>query len=112
MAPRCHQAGSDMPAIVMCTAMRATAFGVSALFFTAAAFLIFAGDSMALKATAFAVFGVALVITVSRVFLAVGRSEDADRGASQPRPPPEPAPDPHAGEAARRARPRPPRRPT
>ena len=90
--------------------MRAAALGTSALFFAAAAFLLVAGDSMALKATAFAVFGVACVIAVSLVFLAIGQSEDAEREASQPKPPP--PPDPHAGEAARRSRPRPPRRPT
>ncbi len=86
------------------------ALGTSVLFFAAAAFLVFAGDSMALKATAFAVFGVACVIAVSLVFLAIGQSEDREREASQPKPPP--PPDPHAGEAARRSRPRPPRRPT
>jgi len=89
--------------------MRAPALGISALFFAAAAFLIFAGDSMVLKATAFAVFGVACVIAVSLVFLAIGRAEDAEREAAKPKPPP--PPDPHAGEAARRSRPRPPRRP-
>ena len=89
--------------------MRAPAFGVAGLFFLAAGFLLIAGDSTALKATAFAVFGVACVIAVSLVFLAIGRSEDEERERSQPKPPP---PDPHAGEAARRSRPRPPRRPT
>ena len=67
-----------------------------------------AGDSTALKATAFALFGVACVIAVSLVFLAVGKAEDAEREAARPKPPP----DPHAGEAARRSRPRPPRRPS
>jgi multisubunit Na+/H+ antiporter MnhC subunit len=90
--------------------MRTAALGTSALFFVAAGFLLVADDSMALKATAFAVFGVACVIAVSLVFLAIGRSEDEERAASQPKPPP--PPDPHAGEAARRSRPRPPRRPT
>jgi hypothetical protein len=92
--------------------MRASAYGISGLFFTAAAFLVFSGDSTALKATAFAIFGVACVIAVSLVFLAVGKQEDAEREAAR-RPKPEPPPeDPHAGEAARRSRPRPPRRPT
>jgi hypothetical protein len=91
--------------------MRSWAFGISGLFFTAAAFLVFSGDSTALKATAFAVFGVACVIAVSLVFLAIGKQEDAEREAAR-RPKPEPPPDPHAGEAARRSRPRPPRRPT
>jgi hypothetical protein len=89
--------------------MRASVFAISGLLFAAAAFLAFAGDSMALKATAFAIFGVACVIAVSLVFLAIGRSEDREREAAQPKPPP--PPDPHAGEAARRSRPRPPRRP-
>jgi hypothetical protein len=80
------------------------------MLFAAAALLAFAGDSMALKASAFALFGVACVVAVSLVFLAIGRAEDAEREASRPKPPP--APDPHEGEAARRARPRPPRRPT
>lgn len=88
--------------------MRAPVYAVSALFFLAAGFLLVADGSMVLKATAFAVFGVACVIAVSLVFLAVGRSEDAEREAAKPKPPP----DPHAGEAARRSRPRPPRRPS
>ena len=90
--------------------MRASAFGISGLFFTAAAFLVFSGDSTTLKATAFAIFGVACVIAVSLVFLAIGKQEDAEREAARPKP--EPPEDPHAGEAARRSRPRPPRRPT
>jgi hypothetical protein len=89
--------------------MRAPAFAISGLLFTAAAFLAFSGDSTALKATAFAIFGVACVIAVSLVFLAIGRAEDSEREAAKPKPPP--APDPHEGEAARRSRPRPPRRP-
>jgi hypothetical protein len=59
-------------------------------------------------AAATMLIGTACVVAVSLVFLAVGRSEDAERAASAP---PPPAPDPHEGEAARRARPRPPRRP-
>jgi hypothetical protein len=92
-------------------AVRAPLFGIAALLFAAAAVLVVAGDSMAGKAVAFALFGVASVVAISLVFLAIGRAEDAEREASaRPKPPPEP--DPHAGEAARRARPRPPRRPT
>ena len=90
--------------------MRGSLFGIIGLIFTAGAFLALAGGSVALKATAFAVFGVACVIAVSLIFLAVGKAEDAEREAAQPKPPP--PPDPHEGEAARRARPRPPRRPT
>jgi hypothetical protein len=91
--------------------MRGPLFGIAGLLLAAAAFLAFAGDSVALKAVAFALFGVACVVAVSLVFLAVGRAEDADREASRPAPP-EPEPEPHEGEAARRARPRPPRRPS
>jgi hypothetical protein len=90
--------------------VRAPVFGIVGLLCTAAAFIVFAGDSMALKATALALFGVACVVAVSLVFLAIGKAEDAEREASRPKPPPEP--DPHAGEAARRSRPRPPRRPS
>ena len=78
------------------------------MLFLAALLLALAGDSMALKASAFALFGVACVVAVSLVFLAIGKAEDAERAASKPPPPP----NPHAGEAARRSRPRPPRRPT
>ena len=50
-------------------------------------------------------FGIACVVAVSPVFLAVGRSEDARaRGGRGPAA----AADPHEGEAARRTRPRPP----
>jgi hypothetical protein len=59
-------------------------------------------------AAATMLIGTACVVAVSLVFLAVGRSEDAER-ASREVPPP--ASDPHEGEAARRSRPRPPRRP-
>jgi hypothetical protein len=89
--------------------VRAPVFGIVGLLFTAAAFLALGSGSTALKATAFAIFGVACVVAVSLIFLAVGKSEDEAREAAQPKPPP---PDPHAGEAARRSRPRPPRRPT
>jgi hypothetical protein len=88
--------------------MRASLFVIAGLLFAAAVCLAFAGDSVPLKAVAFALFGVACVIGVSLMFLAVGKAEDEEREASRPKPPP---PDPHEGEAARRARPRPPRRP-
>ena len=90
--------------------MRGLIAGVVGILIAAVAVLVLAGDSMAGKAVAFALFGIASVVAVSLVFLAIGRAEDAEREASRPKPPPEP--DPHAGEAARRARPRPPRRPT
>jgi hypothetical protein len=91
-------------------AVRAPVFGICGLLFTAGAFALLSGDSVALKAVALAIFGVACVVAVSLVFLAIGRAEDSEREAARPKPPP--APDPHEGEAARRARPRPPRRPT
>jgi hypothetical protein len=90
--------------------MRGLIAGVVGILVAAVAVLLLFGDSMAGKAVAFALFGIASVVAVSLVFLAIGRAEDAEREASKPKPPP--APDPHAGEAARRARPRPPRRPT
>jgi hypothetical protein len=89
--------------------VRAPILGIVGLLLAALAFILFAGDSMALKATALALFGVACVGAVSLVFLAIGKAEDAEREASRPKPPP--PEDPHAGEAARRSRPRPPRRP-
>ena len=93
--------------------MRGPLFGIAGLFFAAAAVLAFAGDSLAGKAVALTLFGIACVVAVSLVFLAIGRAEDAERAAAAPPPPREPDPDfdPHAGEAARRSRPRPPRRP-
>jgi hypothetical protein len=90
--------------------MRASLFAIAGLLLAAAACLAFAGDSVPLKAVAFALFGVACVVGVSLMFLYVGKAEDEEREASRPKPEP-PAPDPHEGEAARRARPRPPRRP-
>jgi hypothetical protein len=59
-------------------------------------------------AAATMLIGSACVIVVSLVFLAVGRSEDRDRAAAAAPPPPS---EPSEGEAARRSRPRPPRRP-
>ena len=108
MAPRCHQAGSDIRRSIV-HAVRTSLLGIAALLLAAAAVLLLAGESTAGKAVAFAFFGVASVVAISLVFLAIGRAEDAEREASAPKPPP--PPDPHAGEAARRARPRPPRRP-
>jgi hypothetical protein len=84
--------------------------------------LLLISSSTPARAVAFALFGIACVIAVSLVFLAVGQSEDAERAASQPPPepreperPPEKHP-PHGPEHERpaiaRRRPRPPRRPT
>jgi len=87
--------------------MRGLIAGVVGILIAAVVVLVLFGDSMAGKAVAFALFGIASVVAISLVFLAIGRAEDAEREASKP-----PPPDPHAGEAARRARPRPPRRPT
>ena len=67
-------------------------------------------DSDAGRAVAFALFGIACVVAVSLVFLAVGRSEDEAREAEQR--PPEPPPPPEEHPAAKRRRPRPPRRPS
>jgi hypothetical protein len=70
--------------------------------------LLITHASTAGTAAGMLLIGIACVIAVSLVFFAVGRSEDADRAASAAPPPPS---DPHEGEAARRSRPRPPRRP-
>ena len=80
----------------------------------AALVLVLASDALAARAVAFALFGIACVLAVSLVFLAVGRSEDAERAASAPPPPPPEKPDPHdhARPAVSRGRPRPPRRPS
>jgi hypothetical protein len=77
----------------------------------AALALVLASDSIAARAVAFALFGIACVIAVSLVFLAVGRSEDAERAASAPPPPEKPGPPDHERPAVSRGRPRPPRRP-
>ncbi len=71
-----------------------------------AVLLIWGGTTVA-TAVAMTLIGIACVVADALVFLAVGRSEDEERRASEP-----PPPDPHAGEAGRRSRPRPPRRPT
>jgi hypothetical protein len=68
--------------------------------------LLLTHASTAGTAAGMMLIGTACVIAVSLVFLAIGRSEDAERTASAP-----PPPDTHEGEAARRSRPRPPRRP-
>jgi hypothetical protein len=79
--------------------------------------LIVGGDSVAAQAAAFALIGIACVVAVSLTFLAIGRSEDAERaaGAQPPAPEPEPEapkPPPHEQRPAiKRRRPLPPRRP-
>jgi len=109
MARCCHQAGSGIGELSRnVRVVRGPLLAIAGMLFLAALLLALAGDSMALKASAFALFGVACVVAVSLVFLAIGKAEDAEREASKPPPPP----NPHAGEAARRSRPRPPRRPT
>ena len=53
--------------------------------------LLVAGDSTAGKAAAVTLLGVGCVLAVSMVFLAVGRSEDAEREAAAAPPSPSPA---------------------
>jgi hypothetical protein len=85
------------------------------LFVAGLVVLIAGGDSTPTEAAAFALIGVACVVAVSLVFLAIGRSEDAAREAEERarRPPerPHPGPPDH-DEAHRRRRPLPPRRPS
>jgi hypothetical protein len=90
--------------------------GIVALAVAAIVVLIVAGGSTAGKGIALALFGIACVVAVSAVFLAVGRSEDAERAAAM-RPPPardedQPPADPHPRPALDRRRPMPPRRPS
>src|SRR4051812_18307851 len=100
--------------------MRVLICGIIALAAAAMVALIVAGDSTAGKGIALALFGVACVVAVSAVFLAVGRSEDEERRAAeaarQPPPPPRdetsPDADPHPRPALDRRRPMPPRRPS
>ena len=73
-------------------------------------------DSTVGQGVALSLVGIASVIAVSLVFLAVGRSEDAARAAEAAPPEPEgeakpPAEDPHPRPALDRRRPMPPRRP-
>src|SRR4051795_12974053 len=92
MAPRCHQAGSDMQPIML-GRVRLLIAGIVALAVAAIVVLIVAGDSVAGKGVALMLFGVACVVAVSAVFLAVGRSEDEERAAALKPPPPSPAED-------------------
>jgi uncharacterized membrane protein YuzA (DUF378 family) len=68
------------------------------------------GDTTAGMAAGYALVGVAAVVAISLVFLAVGRSEDAERAAAEA--PPEEPEDPHPRPALDRRRPLPPRRPS
>src|SRR3954447_8793773 len=96
--------------------MRVLISGIIALAAAAMVVLIVAGGSVAGKGIALALFGVACVVAVSAVFLAVGRSEDEERAAAAPPPPPpdgEPPPaNPPPRPALNRRRPLPPRRPS
>ena len=97
--------------------------GIVGLALAAIIVLIAAGGSIVGKGIALGLFGIACVVAISAVFLAVGRSEDAERAAAAaPPPPPEPEPepgpedgppaDPHPRPALDRRRPMPPRRPS
>jgi UPF0716 family protein affecting phage T7 exclusion len=84
--------------------VKALIAGTIVLALAAVAVLVFVGGATG-GAVAFALFGVACVLGVSLVFLAVGRSEDAEREAEAPD-------DPHPRPALDRRRPMPPRRPS
>jgi len=96
--------------------------GIVGLALAAIIVLIVAGGSIVGKGIALGLFGIACVVAISAVFLAVGRSEDAERAAAAAPPPPsEPEPesdedgppaDPHPRPALDRRRPMPPRRPS
>jgi hypothetical protein len=97
--------------------------GPLALIVVAVALLVISSSTPA-RAVAFALLGIAGVVAISLVFLAVGQSEDAERAASRPPPEPETPPRPqapppekhppheHERPALARRRPRPPRRPS
>jgi len=87
--------------------VKALLAGTLALALAAVAVLVFVGGATG-GAVAFALFGVASVLGVSLVFLAVGRSEDQERAESPPADPENPHPRP----ALDRRRPLPPRRPS
>src|SRR3954447_13298017 len=115
MAPRCHQAGSDIAGLSrMLGFVRGVIVGVVVLMLAAVLVLVFAGGSIAGKGVALMLFGIGCVVAVSGVFWAVGRSEDEERAAAlAPEPPEEPVAedDPHPRPALDRRRPLPPRRP-
>src|SRR3954471_7251045 len=108
MAPRCHHFGELMRRIVpgiLDGMLRQAAVPVG-LTLAGIVVLLATHSSTAGIAAATVLIGCGGVIAVSLVFLAVGRSEDAERASRETPPPPS---DPHEGEAARRSRPRPPR---
>ena len=109
MAPRCHHVGELMRRIVpgILGHMLRQAAAPVGLVLAGVVVLLITHASTAGTAIGMMLIGIACVIAISLVFLAIGRSEDADRAASKAPPPV----DPHEGEAARRSRPRPPRRP-
>src|SRR5690349_24376468 len=117
MAPRCHQAGSDIAGLSrMLGFVRGVIVGVAALMIAAVLVLVLAGGSIAGKGVALTLFGIGCVVAVSGVFWAVGRSEDEERAAAaaaaaEPDEPEEPE-DPHPRPALDRRRPLPPRRPS
>ena len=81
--------------------MRAMIAGIVGLALAAIVVLIVAGGSIVGKGIALALFGIACVVASRAVFLAVGRSEDAERAAAAaPPPPPSPSPS-RRGRAAR-----------
>ena len=92
--------------------------GIVGLALAAIVVLVVAGGSIAGKGIVLGLFGIACVVAISAVFLAVGRSEDEERAAAaEPPSPPaadeEPPPaDPHPRPALDRRRPLPPRRPS
>ena len=81
MAPRCHQAGSDIAGIML-GAVRALVAAILSISVAGIVILLVAGDSTAGKAAAVTLLGVGCVLAVSMVFLAVGQSEDAEREAA------------------------------
>jgi hypothetical protein len=92
--------------------MRALIAGIVGLAVAAIVVLVLAGGSIAGKGIALTLFGVACVVAVSAVFLAVGRSEDAERAAAEAARKPPASDDPHPRPALDRRRPLPPRRPS
>jgi hypothetical protein len=77
---------------------------------------VFADDSTALTVVAMVLLGLGLILAVSLTFLAVGRSEDAERAAERgsappPAGPPPPAPPTPRGAGPGRTKLKPRRRP-
>src|ERR1700712_4639238 len=117
MAPRCHQAGSDMPGLSrMLGPVRAVIAAIVGLLLAAIVALIVGGHSTAGKGVALLLFGIACVVAISGVFFAVGRAGDGERAAAaappeDAEPEPSASEDPHPRPALDRRRPMPPRRP-